>query len=450
MTDAMMASERAEIAAKHLIGNLWYDLKSVPLIAGRLNPIVMGKAVNGPATLAYAEMCKLLRSGNGDRLNAGQLEANLKDVNFDFAWLHQAQKDIANDTIADLYQYAAEVQNASDLLDVKAQCVSALRKTNEPTAKADKIKADLMVGMTAMTMGTATGPSHISEVSLAVREEFRRLREDDMEWGASTGLQSLYRVFRLVDGNYITIGARPSQGKSSLMAWIAYQRALELKRSGEEGQVLIFSMDDTSQKIVRALACSVAQVDNTKIRQRQGTDDDWTRLADAQTLIEGLPIYIDGNTQLTVEDIHYRTAMQNTQSKVRLVLVDYIERVKAPGYKDNDLSRLRMVAAGCKDIGHIFDCPIIMLSQLTKSVEDRADKWPTSSDLKYAGEDESDVILLLNRPEHYIAKGEHIDCDDGDKSGIVMINVAKNKEGRVGLVRLAFKKEYTRFADLMR
>jgi replicative DNA helicase len=433
---------RADIAAKHLVGNLWYNLDAVALIAGRLNPTIMRKAVSGPASLAYNEMCRLLKEGQG--LNAGQLEANLKDTGFDFGWLQKAQADISNDGIDDLYRYAGEVQNASDLLDVRLHCSDALKQANEPGARAETIKAGLLSAMVEKERKTDEA-YHVGDIAGEVRTEFEQMRAGTLQWGASTGLSTLDRQVRLNNGDYFTIGARPSQGKTSLMRWMFFKRAEELQRSGADACVLLFSADDTRKKIVRTLASTVAQVDSKKLRSNTATPDEWKRIEDALLYIESLRFFIDDATGLTVEDIHYRTAMQNARTPVVLIGFDYLEKIRG---SDNDLSRARASADGCKSIGKVFDCPFVMASQLTKEVESRADKWPTSSDLKYAGEDESDVVLLLNRPEHYISKGQTIDCKPDDESGIVLVNIAKNKEGDVGLVRLGFKKEFARFADL--
>ena len=444
MSETIVLS-RADIAAKHLVGNLWYNLDAVALIAGRLDPEIMRKTVSGPAALAYAEMCKML--SNGQTLTAGQLEANLQDGGFDFAWLQQVQRDITNDSLDDLYLYVGEIQNAAALLDVKARCIDALKQASEPAASADKIKAELLTAMTT-TQTSEGGPVHVSVVTAEVRSDFQKMRDGVEEFGASTGLKTLDKFYRLVDGEYTTIGGRPSQGKSTLAMWISYNRAMELQRTGENGQVLIFSMDDTRRKLIRALACTIAQVDLNRLRRREATAEEWQRVTDATDKIENLPMYIDGGTQLTIEDVQFRAAMQKTIKPVRLIVLDYFEKVKSKRHNPDELSRMKQIAGGYKDILHMLGCPGIMLSQLVKAVESRADKWPTASDLLYAGEAESDAILLINRPEHYISRGESIDCRPEDEEGIVLINVAKMKEGATGLVRLGFKKEFARFADL--
>ena len=439
-------NDRAAIAAKHLVGNLWFNLEAVPLIAGRLSPETMTAAVGGDTAMAYAEMCNLLRSKE-TKLTSGQLEANLTQKGFDKKTLAGWQSDLTNDSIDDLHQYIAEIQNVADLHKLETDCVQALRKTKEPTARAESIKAELLAEM-VRTERADGGPRHVSEIIGEVRPELHKAQDGTGDWGASTGLSSLDKVFKMVDGNYITIGARPSQGKTSLAIWIAFRRAEQLKKAGEDGQVLIFSLDDTSRKLVRALACTLAMVDNNKLKNGEATVTDWQEMDRAQDYIETLPIWIDDSPGLTVEDMYYRTAMQNVSSPVRLIVVDYFEKIRSKGRATDELIRLKAIANDTKSMGKDFSCPVLMLSQLTKEVEKRADKWPTSSDLRYAGEDESDVVALLNRPEHYISKGEHIDCKPEDEEGIVMVNVAKNKEGNVGLVRLGFKKEYARFADL--
>lgn len=434
---------RADIAAKHLVGNLWYNLSLLPSIAGRLNPTIMRKAVAGPAALAYSEMCRMLQEGRG--LSAGQLEANLKDTGFDFGWIQKAQADITNDGLEELNRYVGEVQNASDLLDMRVQCENALKQAGKPDAQADSIKAGLLSSMVDKERRTDEA-YHISDIIDEVRDDFAAMRAGLLQWGASTGLASLDKHILLNDGDYITIGARPGQGKTSLMRWMFYKRAEKIQRDGENACVLLFSADDTRKKIARTLASTVAQVDSKRLRANIATDEEWKRLEDAFQYVSALPFFVIDATGLTVEDIHYRTAMQNARKPVVLLGFDYLEKIR--GYNENDLSRVRASADGCKSIGKVFNCPFVMASQLTKEVESRADKWPTASDLKYAGEDESDIVLLLNRPEHYISKGQSIDCKPGDESGIVLVNVAKNKEGDVGLVRLGFKKEFARFADL--
>lgn len=447
MSDNMItANQRAEVAAKHLVGNLWYNLESVPLLAAKLPPAIVRTAVSSPAALAYSEMCRLLQSTD-ETLSAGHLEANLRTAGFDFNWLISAQADIANDGIEDLYRYAGDIRNAADLHELKANCAQVLQESNDPSAKADKLKASLMTKLVSVERVDGA-PRHVGEIIQSVRKGFEDMKMGVSEWGASTGLRSLDSVFRLVDGSYITIGARPSMGKTSLLMWLLYNRAVDIKRSGEPGQVLLFSLDDTEEKLIRSLACTVAMVDLNRLRKREATAEEWQKVEDAMQHIASLPLYIDDQPGLTVEDIHYRVALQNIQSPVRLIASDYIEKIKNRQYKDNDLGRLRANADGCKSIGKLYGAPYIQLSQITKDVESRADRWPTSSDLKYAGEEESDVIVLLNRPEHYIGKGENISCSKGDESNIVLVNVAKNKEGKVGLVRLGFRKEYSRFADL--
>lgn len=445
-TVATTPNERAQIAAKHLVGNLWYNLDAVPLIAGKLSVETMESAVGGDAALAYAEMCNLMRSAG--KVTAGQLEANLKAANFNRQALVEWQKDLTNDELYDLYEYVKEIHNAAELRKLQADLSKSLRQAHQPDAIAERVKAELLSEMVKVDKAL-TGPRHISEIVEEVDAEFKRTQSGEQDWGVSTGIASLDKAFRLQDGNYITIGGRPSQGKTSLAIFVSFKRAEQLVRDGEDGQVLIFTMDDTARKLVRALACTIAKVDSNTLRNRTATAADWAEVYAAEDYIRTLPIWIDDTPGLTAQEIHFRTAMQNAQKPVRLLMVDYIEKVTPVGRGDS-LQLLKAVANDLKNIGRTFECPLIVLSQLTKDVEKRADRWPTASDLLYAGEAESDVIVLVNRPEHYISRGEDIDCEVEDREGVVLLNVAKVKEGNVGLVRLAFKKEHAAFYDLHR
>jgi replicative DNA helicase len=187
--------------------------------------------------------------------------------------------------------------------------------------------------------------------------------------------------------------------------------------------------------------------------------DDWQRLDDALAEIESLPIVIDEMNNPSVEAMYYRCAMLNAQKRVRLAGQDYMGLIRVDNAK-SERQEAERSANGVKGIGRTLGFPWLNISQLRKSVEDRADKWPTDADLMYSGTAESDVVMLAMCPEYYVSKGSSMEgedgspidimCDEQDRKNVMLINVAKNKGGRTGRVRMGFNRVYGRPYDIDR
>lgn len=437
-------SDRAIIAAEHLVGNLWYNLEALPLIVGKLEPETLRLIATGEVAMAYSEMCRLMRSQN-ERLSAGALESGLRALKFNFDWIAKLQSRIEIESVDLLINYVTEINNAADLYRIRLYCADAQKQAAQPDAKADSVTAGLL-GKLAEANKSASDVEHASAVMERVRERLKAIRAGNYRWGASTGFKTLDRLFQMADGNLITIAGRPSQGKTSIWRQIFFNRACEILETGENGQVVMFSSDDTAEKTMLGLACTVAKVDYNRITYNIADSTEWYAVEKAQAQIESLPIYIDGSSQPTIDGMYYRCAMLNAQKPIRLAGQDYLGLVSVPG-ADSDLSRFRRAAEGIKGIGRTLGFPWLELAQLTKEVEGRRDKWPTPSDLQYAGEAESDVCAMIMRPEHYISRGEDIDCDPQHREGVALINIGKNKVGDIGMVPMGFQKEYSRFYD---
>lgn len=436
----------ATIAAEHLLGNLWFNLDALPLIAGRLEPDTMRFVVGGPVAIAYSEMCRLMRSPS-ERLSAGALENGLKLQGFDFDWLVKLQSRVAAESVDTLYNYAAEINNAADLRAIQVQCADAIKQSQEPGARADAVSADLLKSL-ATAKRSASNVQHISAVTSRVVDMLHKIEAGNVEWGARTGFRALDRTISLVDGDLVIVAGRPSQGKTSLWSQIFVNRAKQLVEDGENGQVVMFSADDTADKLIFTMACSEAMVDSRRIRNREATREEYERVERAAQYLSSLPLHVDDTPSPTVESMYYRCAMLHAQKPIRLAGMDYMELVAHPDSRASDLQKVEHAARGSKGIGNTMRFPFLMLSQLRKEVDDRRDKWPTAADVRYAGEAEADKMLLVMRPEHYLSRGETCECDAGDEEGIALVNIAKNKTGEVGMARLAFRKEFSRFFDV--
>jgi len=191
----------------------------------------------------------------------------------------------------------------------------------------------------------------------------------------------------------------------------------------------------------------MAQIDSNKIKNNQADKGEWERLEHEMMVIDSLPLFIDDTPKPTVEHMYYKCAMLHAQKPIKLAGQDYAGLIRDDSAK-SERQEAEFAFNGAKGIGNTLRCPWIQLSQINKGVENRADKWPTPSDLMYAGEAEANVCVTIMRPEHYISRGEDIDCDDKYKEGVALVNVGKNKSGKIGVVPMAFRPEFARFDDL--
>lgn len=437
----------AIIAGEHLVGNLWLNLEAVPVVAAKLPVESMQQFVGGPAALAYAEMCRLLRAG-GEVLSAGSLEAALSLKGFDFGWLSDLQGRINFEPVQVLERYAAEVANAAEVARIRVILAEAGQEAGALDAKATDISAGVLSKL-AEGQSKVRDVEHVSTVAARLRERFTQIRAGTYEWGARSGYDGLDRIFRLVDGDLVILGARPSQGKTSLARGIARNRAKQIVDSGDNGQVLFFAADDTADKIIMAMACEEALVNSRAMRANRLSAEEWERLSAALDFIESLPIYIDDTPSPTVEHMYYKAAMQNAIKPVRLAVMDYLQLAGSSNQRLEEYGKIQNAARGMKAIGQQLGFPFLVLSQLRKEVDSRPDRWPTAADVAFAGEAEADVMVLMMRPEHYISRGETVSgIDPTDEAGICLLNIAKNKTGEVGRAKLAFRKEYSRFYDV--
>lgn len=443
-----MSTEKAVLAAEHLVGNLWFNLQALPLVAGRLEPDAMRLIAGTQAAMAYSEMCRLLASDR-DRLSAGSLEAGLKLQSFDFEWLNRLQARVLPETVENLYAYTEEINNAADLRCMQQHCMAAVAESQGDSAKADVLTAQLMQKLAGVNR-SATFLHPVATVTQSIRERLAKIRTGEVSWGASTGFIDLDRLMRLVDGELIMVAGRPSQGKTAQGMHMAVARAAALAKSGERGQVLIFSIEMGKDDLFLRSACALAGVNSELITTNQANAQDFTAVDNALAFLDTLPISVDDTSSVLTEQVYFRTVMANAQNPVRLVMADHTELVgsSTTAKMENETLRISNILRSFKGIARTVNAPFIDLHQLGREVEQRPDKQPALPDLKYAGEAHADKILFIHRPEYYLKRNVACQCDDRDREGVALITLAKNRNGPVGRVRLSFVEKYARFGNL--
>lgn len=284
--------------------------------------------------------------------------------------------------------------------------------------------------------------------ALLAEDKLKRWADGTAE-GYSTGFPTLDKFFRLVEGEMTVIAARPSQGKTILGVQLAEHAARTLQASGDAGSVAIFSAEMTGWSLVVRMAGALSGVNTHQMRMGQGKPGDLAKLQAALAELKRLPIWIDDGSAPTTKNMLEQLVDLNETNPIRMMLFDFME-LGGDRAQSEEL-RVGQIAIGLKDIAKRLKIPVVALSQLNRGVEDRANKMPGLSDLRYSGQIEqvADVVAFIMRPEYYAERGMKIEVESkDDMKGVAYLSIAKNRHGPVANVKLAFVKQLSKFGEL--
>lgn len=284
----------------------------------------------------------------------------------------------------------------------------------------------------------------------------RRVEEKLLRWasgvheGVSTGFKTLDPYLRLVDSEYTLIAARPSMGKTSMGMQLAENTAKHLQETGDPGCVCVFSAEMSGTELTIRMASAVSGVNAHLLRNGHARPEDFVNFREALQRLKEIPVWIDDSTRPSTQTMLRRLEDLNRTNPVRMMMFDFVELGGDAG--SNEELRISSIHQHLKAIAKTLDIPVVGLSQLRRDVEGRADKMPHLADLRYSGMGEqiADKILFLMRPEYYIERQVAINVPEADRKGVAYALVAKNRNGPVGMVKLAFIKERSMFADLVK
>ncbi len=257
--------------------------------------------------------------------------------------------------------------------------------------------------------------------------------------GVSTGFSQLDELTSgLQRGDLVIVAGRPSMGKTSFAMNIAEHAAIKGKIP-----TAVFSMEMPGEQLALRLISNLGRVNQSKIRNGKFADDDWPRITSAVTILSEAPMFIDDSPGLTPTELRARARRLKREHGLGLIVVDYLQLMQVHGTKENRATEISEISRGLKALAKELDCPVIALSQLNRSVEQRNDKRPVMSDLRESGaiEQDADVIAFIYRDEVYDKETR--------RKGIADIIIAKQRNGPIGEVQLTFLGEYTRFENLV-
>ncbi|MDF1644901.1 MAG: replicative DNA helicase [Pseudomonadales bacterium] len=257
--------------------------------------------------------------------------------------------------------------------------------------------------------------------------------------GLSTGFSDLDNITSgLQPSDLVIVAGRPSMGKTTLA-----MNLVESAVIGGDQPVLVFSMEMPGDSLMMRMLASLGRIDQGKVRTGQLTDDDWPRLTSAINLLHEKLLFIDDTPALTPTDMRSRARrIVREHGKLGLIAIDYLQLMRIAGSSENRVGEISEISRSLKALAKEFECPIIALSQLNRSLEQRPNKRPIMSDLRESGaiEQDADVIMFIYRDEVY--------NEETPDRGRAEIIIGKQRNGPIGTINLAFNGKYTRFDNL--
>jgi replicative DNA helicase len=283
-------------------------------------------------------------------------------------------------------------------------------------------------------------PPLLSQVVERIETLYARDNPSDIT-GTATGFTDLDRMTSgLQPGDLVIVAGRPSMGKTALAINIAENVAMDSKLP-----VAIFSMEMGASQLAMRMLGSVGKLNQHDLRTGRLQDDDWGRLTHALGKLNDAPIHIDESAALSALDLRARSRRLHRQNNgLGLIVVDYLQLMSSNAGKasENRATEISEMSRSLKALAKELHVPVMALSQLNRSLEQRPNKRPVMSDLRESGaiEQDADLILFIYRDEVY-----NSDSPDKGKAEII---IGKQRNGPIGKVELAFRGEYTRFDNL--
>ena len=256
--------------------------------------------------------------------------------------------------------------------------------------------------------------------------------------GIPTGFMDLdYKMSGLQNSDFILVAARPSMGKTALVLNIAQYVAFH-----ENLATAIFSLEMSKEQLVNRLFSLESRVDAQILRSGNLNDSDWEKLIEGADVIGKSHLIIDDTPGISISELRSKCRKYKLEHDLKLIIIDYLQLMTGSGRTDSRQQEISDISRSLKGLARELNVPVIALSQLSRAVEQRPDHRPMLSDLRESGaiEQDADVVMFIYRDDYY--------NKDTDMKNIAEIIIAKQRNGPIGTVKLAWLPEYTKFANL--
>lgn len=344
-------------------------------------------------------------------------------------------------TSVNIKHYAEIVKNKSTLRKLirKAQTIE-----NSCYEEKDDINTILFNAEKDINAVTQSGGSdEFQPIGEVVREALDRMsaaaRAGGKITGIATGFTDLdYKTSGLQNSDFILVAARPSMGKTAFVLNIAQYVSVK-----HEYYTAIFSLEMSKLQLVNRIISMESRVDSKNIRTGDMSPSEWGSVAEGASRIGNSHLIIDDTPGISIGDLRSKCRKLKNENRLDLIMIDYIQLMSGGGKKNESRQQeVSDISRALKGLARELNVPVIALSQLSRAVESRPDKRPMLSDLRESGaiEQDADVAMFIYRDEYY--------NKDSDRKGVAEIIIAKQRNGPVGTVELAWLPDLTKFANL--
>lgn len=297
----------------------------------------------------------------------------------------------------------------------------------------------------------STGFQAIADVLNSTMENIDRLSQQNEEiTGLPTGYPELDKMTAgLQPEELIILAARPAVGKTAFALNIAQNIGTRTDRS-----VAIFSLEMGAESLVNRMLCAEGTIEAGHLRTGQLTEQEWHNLIMAMGSLSNTSIFIDDTPGIKVSEIRARCRrLAQEKGNLGLILIDYLQLIEGSG-RESRQQEVSEISRQLKKLAKELKVPVIALSQLSRSVEQRQDKRPVLSDIRESGsiEQDADIVAFLYREDYYQRQGTEEDKNEEEQAvdDVIEVIIEKNRSGARGTVELLFKKEYNKFASISR
>ncbi|MBW8191047.1 replicative DNA helicase [Neiella marina] len=428
-------------AEQSVLGGLMLDNEAWDRVAEN---VVALDFYRKPHQLLFETMGRLAESGSPIDLvtlaEALENEGKLDDVG-GFAYIAEIAKNTPSaSNVAAYAEIVRERAVMRDMIGVANEIAEAGFDPQGRNAAELLDMAESKVFKIAESRTNASdGPQNLTSVLTQTVEKIEQLFNNphDGVTGVDTGYTDLNKMTAGLQGSdLVIVAARPSMGKTTFAMNLCEHAALT-----QDKPVVIFSLEMPSDQIMMRMLASLSRVDQTRIRTGQLDDEDWARISGTMgMMVERGKLYIDDSSGLTPTEVRSRARrIAREHGGISMIMVDYLQLMQVPGLSENRTLEIAEISRSLKALAKELECPVVALSQLNRSLEQRADKRPVNSDLRESGsiEQDADLIMFIYRDEVY--------HDDSADKGTAEIIIGKQRNGPIGRVRLTFQGQFSRF-----
>ena len=430
------------VAEQSLLGSVFVSPDAIISLADELTPDDFYKPAN---KIVFKTMLSLLEKGEpidattmvSALTNQGDI-SNIGGINYVVELVNSTPTSKNVEHYAKLVKEKATLRKViADLSDSLSSAYQGDVSISDIIAKTEKSMLDIS------NQNTGTGFRNVADIlDTHMQIVETRSQTDGFVTGLSTGFVGLDKITTgLHEGNLIILAARPAMGKTALALNIAKHVA-----TMERKPAVIFSLEMGAEELIERMVASEGMIPGYHLKTGNLSTDEWKRLVHAQSNLYDVPIFVDDTAGIRISDIRSKARkLSQEMGGLGIIIIDYLQLITG-SKRENRQQIVSEISRELKILAKDLRVPVIALSQLSRSVEQRQDKRPMLSDLRESGsiEQDADIVAFLYRDAYY----QKEQADSQEANNVTELILEKNRHGSLGTVKLYFHKEYTKFSSV--